>query len=106
MPPQMRSSRASPPARNEPMMQSRLLRAGHYFLGIEGLAMVRKMWTDRDGTTARATEMCKVVAKFDEFPNTLEIPLVEHDLDAGYTEWSARYDGPNPAVEGEQPVVH
>src|SRR5258706_12980280 len=102
----MPSWRASPPAKNERMTQPRLLRAGHYFLGIEGLAMVRKMWTDRDGATARARDISKIVARFDEFPNTLEIPLVQHDLDAGYTEWSTRYDGPNPAVEGEQPVLH
>ena len=42
----------------------------------------------------------------DEFPNSLTIPMREHDVEEGYTAWAASYDGPNPAIEGEQPIVH
>jgi ubiquinone/menaquinone biosynthesis C-methylase UbiE len=46
-----------------------------------------------------------VVEHLDEFPNDLEIPVLEHDVAEGYAAWAPRYDGPNPAVEAETPVV-
>jgi len=33
-------------------------------------------------------------------------PLTEHEVESGYTEWAPRYDGPNPAIAAEQPIVH
>jgi ubiquinone/menaquinone biosynthesis C-methylase UbiE len=50
--------------------------------------------------------MCRIAADFDEFPQSLEIPLVEHDVEEGYTGWASSYDGPNPAIDGEEPIVH
>ena len=51
-------------------------------------------------------EIRKIVARFDDFPNSLAIPMTEHDVDEGYTHWSATYDSPNPAIAGEEPIVH
>src|SRR5215212_10279112 len=31
--------------------------------------------------------------------------VLEHDVEEGYTAWAPRYDGPNPAIEAETPVV-
>ena len=81
------------------------LRAGQYFLGVQGLAMLRSMTTP-SAAAARCEEARQIASAFDEFPNSLEIPLVEHDTEDGYTAWAPVYDGPNPAIDGEQPVVH
>ena len=81
------------------------LRAGQYFLGVQGLAMLRSMTTP-SAAAARCEESRQIASAFDEFPHSLEIPLVEHDTEVGYTAWAPVYDGPNPAIDGEQPVVH
>ena len=81
------------------------LRAGQYFLGVQGLAMIRSMATP-SAASARSEEARQIAAAFDEFPHSLEIPLVEHDTEDGYTAWAPVYDGPNPAIDGEQPIVH
>jgi ubiquinone/menaquinone biosynthesis C-methylase UbiE len=55
----------------------------------------------------RVEEVRGIVDKFDEFPNSLAIPVIEHDVEDGYTAWAPRYDRPgNPAILGEEPVVH
>jgi ubiquinone/menaquinone biosynthesis C-methylase UbiE len=38
--------------------------------------------------------------------NSIEIPVVEHAVQSGYTLWAATYDRPNPAIRLEEPVVH
>jgi 2-polyprenyl-3-methyl-5-hydroxy-6-metoxy-1,4-benzoquinol methylase len=53
----------------------------------------------------RVTEMRSIIERFDEFPNSLEFPVSEFDVDAGYTQWSRTYDGPNPAIAAEEPIV-
>jgi ubiquinone/menaquinone biosynthesis C-methylase UbiE len=82
------------------------LLAGQYFLAVEGLALLRHVLRDPPAGEPRVAEIKKIVARFDEFPNSLAIPMTEHDVEEGYTQWSASYDGPNPAIEGEEPIVH
>jgi ubiquinone/menaquinone biosynthesis C-methylase UbiE len=80
--------------------------AGHYFLAVQGLALIRTVLNDSAAAAPRVEEIRKIVADFDEFPHTLAIPLIQHDVEDGYTQWAPVYDRPNPAIEGEQPVVH
>jgi ubiquinone/menaquinone biosynthesis C-methylase UbiE len=37
-------------------------------------------------------------------PLSTMIDIVRHEVDAGYSMWAPRYDGPNPAIETEEPV--
>ncbi|MBA3281216.1 MAG: hypothetical protein H0U29_03200 [Acidimicrobiia bacterium] len=46
-----------------------------------------------------------MVAYLDEFPNNLELPVVEYGVDEGYTAWAPVYDGANPAVETSRKVL-
>ncbi len=80
-------------------------RAGEYFLGVEGLAIVRSILTDPRRAHVRVEEARGIVAKFEEFPQTLEYSVTEYDVEAGYTRWAPSYDGPNPAIEIETPIV-
>jgi ubiquinone/menaquinone biosynthesis C-methylase UbiE len=53
----------------------------------------------------RMREIRSIVEHPDEFPNSLEFPITRYDFEDGYTEWAPSYDGPNPAIEAEQPIV-
>lgn len=83
-----------------------MLLAGEFFLAIEGLAMIRNALTDPASVRPRVDEVRNIVEHFDEFPNSLALRLTEFDVEPGYTQWAPKYDGPNPAIAGEQPVVH
>ena len=80
--------------------------AGHYFLGVEGLAVIRYHLLDPESVAPRVEEMTRIVETMDQFPNTIVVPMVRHDVDEGYTKWSESYDGPNPAIEAEELIVH
>lgn len=80
--------------------QTDTLVAGQYFLAVEGLALIRTTLTDPSAGRARVEEIRGIVERFDEFPNSLEIPMTEYDVDEGYSVWAHRYDGPNPAIDG------
>jgi ubiquinone/menaquinone biosynthesis C-methylase UbiE len=80
------------------------LRAGHYFLAVEGLAMIRDFLTDPEGMAPRAQDMARIVESMEEFPQSLAIPVTRYDVEPGYTRWAPRYDGPNPAIAAEEPV--
>jgi ubiquinone/menaquinone biosynthesis C-methylase UbiE len=80
--------------------------AGEYFLAVEGFAMIRNCLTAPTAARPRVEEMRKILARFDQFPNSLVIPLTEYAVEDGYTRWAPRYDGPNPAIALEEPIVH
>ena len=80
--------------------------AGQYFLAVEGLALIRTTLRNPSVGRARVEEIRGIIEGFGEFPNSLEIPMTEYDVDDGYTAWAPRYDGPNPAIEAEEPIVH
>src|SRR3954471_6790276 len=82
-----------------------MLLAGQYFLAVQGLALLRESLLYPSAGTARVDEIRDIASKLDEFPNSLAIPMIEHDVDEGYTEWSKTYDAPNPAIEAEEPIV-
>jgi ubiquinone/menaquinone biosynthesis C-methylase UbiE len=83
-----------------------VLKVGEYFMAVEGLAMMRHIITDPERGRARGEEMRRIVENFDEFPQNLDLPVTEHDVESGYTKWAPKYDGPgNMAIEYEEPVV-
>jgi len=88
-----------------PQRTDRLL-VGNYFLAVHGLALLRTLFEGAEASAPYADAIRTIAADLDEFPNSLAIPLIEHDVEEGYTQWAPRYDGPNPAIAGEQPVVH
>lgn len=79
--------------------------AGEYFLAVQGLALIRTCLTDPTAGRPRVEEMRAIIDHFAEFPHALEIAVTEHEVDDGYTRWAPRYDGPNPAIATEEPVV-
>jgi ubiquinone/menaquinone biosynthesis C-methylase UbiE len=79
--------------------------AGEYFLAVEGYAMIRHCVTDPSAARPRVDEMREILARFEEFPNSLAIPLTEHAVEDGYTAWAPHYDRPNPAIELEEPIT-
>jgi ubiquinone/menaquinone biosynthesis C-methylase UbiE len=81
------------------------LLAAQYFVAVAGMAAMRSCLTHPTAARPRLDEVRGVVDHLDEFPNDLEIPVLEHDVAEGYAAWAPRYDGPNPAVEAETPVV-
>jgi ubiquinone/menaquinone biosynthesis C-methylase UbiE len=80
--------------------------AGEYFLAVAGLAMIRRCVIRPSATKPRVEEIRRIVEQWEEFPNTVAIQMTEHDVEDGYTRWAPRYDGPNPAISTEEPVVH
>ncbi len=87
-------------------VQDETLVAGEYFLAVEGYALIRNCLRAPSAGRPRLAEIREIIARFDEFPNSLTIPLFEHAVEAGYTRWAPRYDGPNPAIAREEPIVH
>src|SRR5690242_17510323 len=82
------------------------LLAAQYFVAVAGLAAMRRCMTEPSAVRARLDDVRHVVEKLDEFPQNLEIPVIEHDVQSGYAAWAPNYDGPNPAIEAETPLVH
>ena len=80
--------------------------AREYFLAVAGIALARRCLVDPSAARPRVDDIRDVVAHFGEFPHSLELSLHEHDVEAGYTRWAPNYDGPNPAIDTEQPVMH
>ncbi len=68
--------------------------------------MIRNLITDTPLARKRMDDVRRIIERFDEFPQSLEFPVTEHDVESGYTRWAPRYDQPNPAIEREEPIVH
>jgi ubiquinone/menaquinone biosynthesis C-methylase UbiE len=68
--------------------------------------MIRSCITDPSVARPRVDEIRSIIANFDSFPQSLEFPVKEYGVHDGYARWSKSYDGPNPAIEREQPIVH
>ena len=81
--------------------------AGHFFLGSEGLALLRTWLAgDEAALGARVDEIARVASSPDAPPLGLRFEVADLDVAAGYARWAATYDGaPNPLIRTEQPVV-
>lgn len=80
-----------------------ILKLGEYLLAIQGLAMARNYTSRPSAARPRVAEIRQIMV---DLPNSPEIPLIEYEVPEGYTRWAERYDGPNPAIAREQPIVH
>lgn len=80
--------------------------SGQYFAAVAGMAAMRRILSRPSEGLPRLDDMRAVLEAFDDFPNNIEIQVVEHDVAGGYEAWAPAYDGPNPAIETEQPIVH
>lgn len=87
-------------------MNEHTLLVGEYMAAVQGLAMIRTCLTDPGAARPRVAELRRILANSDTPPHSVGIPLIEHDVVDGYARWAPRYDGPNPAIEREQPIVH
>jgi ubiquinone/menaquinone biosynthesis C-methylase UbiE len=80
------------------------LKVANYLMAVEGLAMIRHLFSDPSAIQPRADEIAMVVRSIEVPPLSSMIDIVRHDVDTGYSMWAPRYDGPNPAIETEEPV--
>jgi ubiquinone/menaquinone biosynthesis C-methylase UbiE len=80
------------------------LKVANYLMAIEGLAMIRNVATGPSAVEPRANEIAMIVRSVDRPPLSTMIDIIRHDVGAGYSMWAPRYDGPNPAIEAEEPV--
>jgi ubiquinone/menaquinone biosynthesis C-methylase UbiE len=80
--------------------------SGEFFAALNGFAALRRLVTDPDLARPRLAALAHVVTHAEDAVNAFEIPVEEHAVGSGYTLWAATYDGPNPAIRMEEPVVH
>lgn len=80
--------------------------AGQYFLGVAGMAAMRRILVRPSEGLPRVADIQDVVERWDEFPNSLRVDVVEYDVTDGYTAWAPSYDGPNPLIDVERVEVH
>ncbi len=79
---------------------------GQFAMGLEGLALLRSGPLASDEMlTNRVSELVQIAGALDQ--GVLASPAFgpEVDLLAGYAQWALVYDGPNPLVMVEEPVV-
>jgi SAM-dependent methyltransferase len=79
---------------------------GEYVLGVAGLALLRLAFTsDADGRAARTAEIRDLVDQLDRGPR-LRTPIgTEYNIESGYRQWSASYDGPLRLFSIEEPPM-
>jgi ubiquinone/menaquinone biosynthesis C-methylase UbiE len=80
--------------------------SGEFFVALNGFAAMRRILTDPNSARPRLLAVADVVSHADDDVNSIDIPVVEHGVGGGYTLWARTYDGPNPAVRLEEPIVH
>lgn len=83
-------------------------RLGELLAGVEGLALLRLMFTDAaEVRDDRLAELREVLATLDA-GDSLDDPVAgrEHDVDSGYRVWSRSYDQPLRLFPIEAPIVH
>jgi SAM-dependent methyltransferase len=84
---------------------TRHVRLGEFLLGVEGIAIMRKVFADDEGIDARMEEIRRIACGDDEvYQLGVDVPTV--DFRSGYARWAETYDQPgNPLISIEQPVV-
>lgn len=80
--------------------------AGHFIAGTLGAALLRNWYRDADINQIRLDELIAALEARDEFPMTMLLDPEHRDLQTGYAEWAPSYDGENPLITAEQPIVH
>ena len=77
----------------------------HYVAGIVGLGLIRHWYVDGEANETRLAELAELLSRGKEFPYSLELSPSERSVEAGYEEWAATYDGPNPMISLEESAV-
>jgi ubiquinone/menaquinone biosynthesis C-methylase UbiE len=85
----------------------RRLSAREVLIGVEGLALLRRMFDgDDEDADARLAEVRRFMDPDADAAPGARIDVPEHAVTAGYARWAATYDAPgNPLVAVEQPAV-
>jgi SAM-dependent methyltransferase len=81
--------------------------AGHFFVGTQGIALLRG-WLSGDGAALarRVDEIRRALEGSPASPMSIQFDVSDLDVGPGYASWSATYDaGPNPLIRVEEPVV-
>src|SRR3954471_24835509 len=76
-----------------------------YVLAIEGLAMARSLFVSPTDHRARFGEVEMIMATSGSDLLSSRLGVNQYEVADGYERWAPRYDGPNPAIETEEPIV-
>jgi SAM-dependent methyltransferase len=79
--------------------------AAQLIAGTIGVSIIRRWYVDGAFNEARLGELAEVIQRRDTFPYSLVLDPAEQELISGYGEWAESYDGPNPLIAAEEPVV-
>ncbi|MGI9644892.1 MAG: class I SAM-dependent methyltransferase [Ilumatobacteraceae bacterium] len=79
--------------------------AAHFVAGMLGGSLLRHWYEDGEANERRMAELVGVLERLDEPPLSWRLNPVERDLEQGYAEWAPDYDGPNPLIATERPIV-
>src|SRR4051812_48916599 len=79
--------------------------AAQLIAGTIGVSIVRHWYVDGSFNDARLGELAEVIERRATFPYSLLLDPAEQELISGYGEWAESYDGPNPLIATEEPVV-
>jgi ubiquinone/menaquinone biosynthesis C-methylase UbiE len=83
-------------------MEPLRVRLDRFVLGLRGLALLRGWpYGDPEEADAQIAAMKELLAESD--PDVIDIGNL--DLARAYAAWSETYDGPNPLIQAEEPVV-
>lgn len=83
---------------------TRHLELREFLVGVEGLALLRYLFTAEDEAAHRRVEEVSRIVSDERLAVSDAVPLV--DVAEGYARWSARYDeSMNPLISVEQPAV-
>jgi ubiquinone/menaquinone biosynthesis C-methylase UbiE len=84
---------------------ARRIRLNEFLIGVEGLALMRELFTGSDEAAGRRIdEVRRILSDGETFDRASDVP--ELDVTGGYARWSTTYDAPgNPLVSAEQPAV-
>lgn len=80
--------------------------SGEFFVALHGFAAMRRLVVDPGSARPHLDAIGELVAGADDAVNTFAIPVEELDVAGAYARWADTYDGPNPAIRMEEPIVH
>jgi SAM-dependent methyltransferase len=84
----------------------RHVRLREVLVGVEGLALMRRLFDDDATAQQRLDEINRILDESEDATYGLGADVPELDVRRGYAAWSTSYDEPgNPLISAEQPVV-
>lgn len=80
------------------------LNFAQYLLATQGVALNRDLFLSPETRRDRLSDVAEILDRFTG-DDALHIAFDGHEVTEGYTRWAPVYDGPNPAIDHETPVV-